>query len=85
MLFYYENKEKKDRPLGVIFLEGSYVERVIYTDSTLLPPTPEKTKDKDKEKEKSDKVDKDKEKEKEKEKDLVDRNVSIAGIIYVNN
>lgn len=81
MLFYYENKEKKDRPLGVIFLEGSYIERVIYTDSTLLPPTPEKTKDKDKEKEKekSDKVDK--EKEREKEKDLVDRNVSIIGTI----
>lgn len=69
LLFYYENKDKRDRPLGIIFLEGSYVERIIYSDISLLPPTPEKSKDKekDKEREKADKV--------EKEKEYVDRNV----------
>ncbi|KAH1030106.1 hypothetical protein HUJ05_003230 [Dendroctonus ponderosae] len=64
LLFYYENKDKRERPLGIIFLEGSYVERVIYSDSSLLPPTPEKSKDK--EREKAEKV--------EKEKEYVDRN-----------
>lgn len=67
LLFYYENKDKKERPLGIIFLEGSYVERVIHTDINIPPPTPDKTKDKEKEKEK-DKIEKDKE--------IVDRNVS---------
>ncbi|KAL1493112.1 hypothetical protein ABEB36_011238 [Hypothenemus hampei] len=63
LLFYYENKDKKDRPLGIIFLEGSYIERVIYGDLTLLPHTPEKSK------EKSEKTDK--------EKENVDRNLSF--------
>ncbi|ENN74096.1 hypothetical protein D910_11508, partial [Dendroctonus ponderosae] len=71
LLFYYENKDKRERPLGIIFLEGSYVERVIYSDSSLLPPTPEKSKDK--EREKAEKV--------EKEKEYVDRNVAVERLI----
>ncbi|KAF7269538.1 hypothetical protein GWI33_017431 [Rhynchophorus ferrugineus] len=46
-LFFYE-QDKLQRPLGIIFLEGSYVERVLYSDVATYhhSGTPEKSKDK---------------------------------------
>ncbi|XP_030755990.1 ras-specific guanine nucleotide-releasing factor 2-like [Sitophilus oryzae] len=46
LLFFYE-QDKLQRPLGLIFLEGSYVERIVYSDAAAYHPvTPDKSRDK---------------------------------------